>query len=174
MIPKKTPEVVVITGASAGVGRATAVPFARRGAHIGLLARGRAGLEGARRDVERLGGKALVLPTDVADRRSGRSGGGGGREPFGPIDVWVNDAMCSVFSPVKEMTPAEYRRVTEVTYLGSVYGTLAALEADAAARPRRSSSRSARRWRTAASRCSRPTAPPSTPSRASATRCTAS
>ena len=121
-------EVVVITGASAGVGRATVREFARHGAKIGLLARGSAGLEGAKRDVERLGGEALVLPTDVADADQVEAGAAAVENQFGPIDVWVNDAMASVFSPVKEMKPEEYRRVTEVTYLGFVYGTLAALK----------------------------------------------
>lgn len=122
------PEVVVITGASAGVGRATARAFARRGAHIGLLARGRDGLEGARREVEELGGKALVLPTDVADAAQVEAAAARVEEEFGPIDIWVNNAMVSVFSPVKQMTAEEYKRVTEVTYLGCVYGTLAALK----------------------------------------------
>src|SRR5256714_8626574 len=122
------PEVVVITGASAGLGRATARAFAREGAHIGLLARGRDGLEGARRDVERLGGRALILPTDVADADQVERAAEAVEREFGPIDIWVNNAMVSVFSPVKEMEPEEYRRVTEVTYLGVVYGTLAALK----------------------------------------------
>src|SRR5688572_3279640 len=124
----KTSEVVVVTGASAGVGRATVRAFARRGAHIGLLARGRDGLEGARRDVEALGGKALVLPTDVADAEAVEQAAEMVEREFGPIDVWINNAMVSVFSPVREMKPEEYRRVTEVTYLGVVYGTLAALK----------------------------------------------
>src|SRR5438105_10403994 len=128
MASARRAEVVVVTGASAGVGRATVRAFARQGAHIGLLARGRAGLEGARRDVERLGGKALVLPTDVADPDQVERAAAAVENELGPIDVWVNDAMCSVFSPAREMTPAEYRRVTEVTYLGFVYGTLAALK----------------------------------------------
>src|SRR5437763_12391613 len=122
------PEVVVITGASAGLGRATAKAFAQEGAHIGLLARGRDGLEGARRDVERLGGRALVLPTDVADAEQVERAAEAVEREFGPIDIWVNNAMVSVFSPVKEMKPEEYKRVTEVTYLGVVYGTLAALK----------------------------------------------
>ena len=121
------PEVIMITGASAGVGRATARAFARRGAHVGLLARGREGLEGARRDVEELGGRALAVPTDVADPGQVEAAASAVEEAFGPIDVWVNNAMVSVFSPVKQMEPEEYRRVTEVTYLGTVYGTLAAL-----------------------------------------------
>ncbi len=122
------PEVVVVTGASAGVGRAIVRAFAKRGAHIGLLARGRAGLEGARKDVEELGGKALVIPTDVADPDQVEAAAEKVEQTFGPIDIWVNDAMVSVFSPAKEMKPEEYKRVTEVTYLGQVYGTLAALK----------------------------------------------
>jgi len=122
------PEVVVITGASAGLGRVTARAFAREGAYIGLLARGRDGLEGARRDVEGLGGRALALPTDVADAEQVERAAEVIEREFGPIDVWINNAMVSVFSPVKEMKPEEYRRVTEVTYLGVVYGTLAALK----------------------------------------------
>jgi NAD(P)-dependent dehydrogenase (short-subunit alcohol dehydrogenase family) len=124
----KNPEVVVITGASAGVGRATARYFARRGAHIGLLARGRDGLEGARRDVEAAGGQALALPADVSSATQVEEAAAAVEQRFGAIDVWINNAMVSVFSPVKEMTPAEFKRVTEVTYLGCVYGTLAALK----------------------------------------------
>jgi len=120
-------QVVVVTGASAGIGRATVLAFARRGASIGLLARGRAGLEGARRKVEEAGGSALVLPTDVADPAQIEAAAAAVEERLGPIDVWVNNAMVSVFSPVNETTPEEFRRVTEVTYLGAVYGTLAAL-----------------------------------------------
>lgn len=121
------PEVVVITGASAGVGRATVQAFARRGAHVGLLARGKDGLEGARREAERLGGKGLVLPTDVSDAEQVERAATAVEDAFGPIDTWINDAMVSVFSPVKEMTAEDYRRVTEVTYLGTVHGTLSAL-----------------------------------------------
>jgi NAD(P)-dependent dehydrogenase (short-subunit alcohol dehydrogenase family) len=127
MAGRKKPEVVVVTGASAGLGRAIVKAFARRGARLGLLARGRDGLEGARRDVEALGGQGLVLPTDVADPEAIEAAARSVEEAFGPIDVWVNDAMVSVFSPVKEMTAADYRRVTEVTYLGYVYGTQTAL-----------------------------------------------
>src|SRR5215212_6513550 len=121
------PEVVVVTGSSAGVGRATAVAFAKRGARVGLLARGRGGLKGARAEVESAGGKALLVPTDVSDAGAVERAARRIEEEFGPIDVWVNNAMTSVFSPVKEMTPDEFRRVTEVNYLGYVYGTLAAL-----------------------------------------------
>jgi NAD(P)-dependent dehydrogenase (short-subunit alcohol dehydrogenase family) len=123
----KNPEIVVITGASAGVGRATVRAFAEQGAHIGLIARNREALENARQEVEALGGRALVLPTDVADDQAVEAAAARVEEELGPIDVWVNDAMCSVFSPVKEMKPEEYRRVTDVTYLGYVWGTLAAL-----------------------------------------------
>src|SRR5215210_3212184 len=126
-IPTKRPEVVVITGASAGVGRATVREFARRGAHIALIARGREGLEGARREVERAGGRAIVLPLDVADADAVEQAAELTERELGPIDVWVNNAMLSVFSPVRQMRAEEYRRVTEVTYLGYVYGTLSAL-----------------------------------------------
>lgn len=123
----KQPQVVVITGASAGVGRATARAFARKGARIGLLARGHEGLQAAQAEVEELGGQALALPTDVADPAQVEAAAQQVEETFGPIDIWVNDAMASVFSPFKEMTPEEFKRVTEVTYLGFVYGTMAAL-----------------------------------------------
>lgn len=120
--------VVVITGASAGVGRATVQAFAREGARIGLIARGRAGLEGASRDVERAGSQAIVLPLDIADAGAVEEAAARVEQEFGPIDVWVNNAMTSVFSPIKQMTPDEFKRVTDVTYLGCVYGTLAALK----------------------------------------------
>src|ERR1051326_2721781 len=122
------PQVVVITGASAGVGRATARAFAAQGAHIGLIARGKDGLEGAHQDVESLGGKALVLPCDVANADRVEAAAALVEQTFGPIDIWVNNAMVSVFSPVNEMTAWEFKRVTDVTYLGVVYGTLAALK----------------------------------------------
>jgi NAD(P)-dependent dehydrogenase (short-subunit alcohol dehydrogenase family) len=121
------PRIVVITGASAGVGRATAVAFARRGARVALLARGQEGLDAAARDVEAAGGAALVIPTDVADPAQVDRAAATVEERWGAIDVWINNAMASVFSPVARMTPEEYRRVTEVTYLGAVHGTLAAL-----------------------------------------------
>src|SRR5436309_2826223 len=124
----KKNEVVVITGASAGVGRATVREFARHGALIGLVARGRDGLEAAKKEVEELGGRALVLPCDVADTAAVDAAADQVEHELGPIDIWINNAMVSVFSPVKEMTPEEYRRVTEVTFLGCVYGTLAALK----------------------------------------------
>jgi short-subunit dehydrogenase len=124
---KNRPEVVVITGASAGVGRAVVREFAKEKAWIGLIARGKDGLEGAKREVEEAGGRALVLPTDVANADQVESAAERVERELGPIDVWVNDAMVSVFSPVKELTADDARRVTEVTYLGVVYGTMAAL-----------------------------------------------
>ncbi|HEX7126504.1 MAG TPA: SDR family NAD(P)-dependent oxidoreductase, partial [Thermodesulfobacteriota bacterium] len=111
------PEVVVVTGASAGVGRAVVRRFARDGARIGLLARGPDGLEAARREVEELGGRAHVVPTDVSDAEAVERAAASVEETLGPIDVWVNDAMVSVFAPFREMTADEFRRVTEVTYL---------------------------------------------------------
>ena len=120
-------EVVVITGASAGVGRATAQAFGKRKAHVALIARGREGLEGAKREIEALGGEAIVLPLDVADHDAVDQAASEVERTFGPIDIWINNAMLSVFSPIMEMQPDEYRRVTEVTYLGYVWGTLAAL-----------------------------------------------
>ena len=121
-------EVVVITGASAGVGRATARAFARRGARIGLLARGKDGLEGARADVEKAGGEALVIPTDVAHSKDVEAAAEAVEKKFGHIDIWVNNAMTTVFSRLKDITPEEFKRATEVTYLGTVYGTMAALK----------------------------------------------
>jgi len=123
-----TSEVVVITGASAGVGRATARNFARHGARIALLARGTDGLEAAQRDVQELGGTAIVIPVDVANPEQVEATAARVEIDLGKIDIWINNAMASVFSPIKEMTPEEFRRVTEVTYLGYVYGTLAALK----------------------------------------------
>src|SRR5438034_5614479 len=121
-------DVVVITGASAGVGRATARKFARHGARIALLARGTDGLEAAQREVEELGGTAIVVPVDVANAEQVEAAAARIEIDLGKIDIWINNAMTSVFSPIKEMTPEEFRRVTEVTYLGCVYGTLAALK----------------------------------------------
>ncbi|HEY6843445.1 MAG TPA: SDR family NAD(P)-dependent oxidoreductase, partial [Thermoanaerobaculia bacterium] len=118
-------EVVVVTGASAGVGRATAQAFGKRGARVALIARGRKGLEGAKRDVEAAGGEAIVLPLDTSDHDAVENAASEVEKKFGPIDIWVNNAMLSVFSPIMDMQPDEYRRVTEVTYLGYVWGTLA-------------------------------------------------
>jgi NAD(P)-dependent dehydrogenase (short-subunit alcohol dehydrogenase family) len=121
-------EVVVITGASAGVGRAIARRFASDGARIALIARSRDALDGAREDVEEAGGQALVLPCDVADWDAVESAARATEEALGPIDVWINNAMTTVFAPFGEIEPDEYRRATEVTYLGTVWGTKAALE----------------------------------------------
>lgn len=118
---------VVITGASAGVGRAVALAFGRRGWCVALLARGRRGLEGAKRDVEAAGGQAILLPADVADPEAVDSAADAVVTAWGGFDVWVNNAMATVFAPADEITPAEFKRVTEVTYLGQVHGTLAAL-----------------------------------------------
>ena len=120
-------QIVVVTGASAGVGRAVVRAFAREGADVGLLARGVDGLQAARREVEAAGGRALVLPTDVADAQQVDAAAERVERDLGPIDVWVNNAMVSVFSPVRELQADEVKRVTEVTYLGVVYGTMAAL-----------------------------------------------
>jgi NAD(P)-dependent dehydrogenase (short-subunit alcohol dehydrogenase family) len=122
------PRTVVVTGASAGVGRATAIAFAQNGCNVALIARGSEGLEGARRDVEAAGGRALVLPLDVADADAVFTAADQVVAEWGAIDVWVNDAMVTIFAPVKDITPKEFRRVTEVTYLGQVHGTMAALK----------------------------------------------
>ncbi|HEX2226247.1 MAG TPA: SDR family oxidoreductase [Candidatus Binatia bacterium] len=122
------PEVVVITGASAGVGRAVAREFAKDKARIGLLARNREALEIARAEVKQAGGEALVLPTDVANAEQVEAAAETVEKELGAIDIWINNAMVSVFSPVKEMRAEEFKRVTDVTYLGTVYGTLAALK----------------------------------------------
>ena len=119
--------VIVVTGASAGLGRAIVREFAKEKASIGLISRNPQALEAAKLEVEAAGGKALVLPLDVADADAVEAAATRVEEAFGPIDVWVNDAMASVFSPIKEMQATEYKRVTEVTYLGYVYGTLSAL-----------------------------------------------
>lgn len=120
--------VVVVTGASAGVGRAVVNEFARQGAHIGLIARGRDRLDAAKREVEEAGGKALVLPADVADAKQVDEAAERVEQELGPIDVWVNVAMTTIFAPFLEITPDEFKRATEVTYLGQVYGTMAALK----------------------------------------------
>jgi NAD(P)-dependent dehydrogenase (short-subunit alcohol dehydrogenase family) len=120
-------QTVVITGASAGIGRATARLYGERGANVGLIARGQAGLDGAVRDVEEGGGKALAVSADVADFAQVQDAARQLEEFFGPIDVWINVAFTSVFSPFAEISAEEFRRVTEVSYLGFVHGTMAAL-----------------------------------------------
>ncbi|HEY9773496.1 MAG TPA: SDR family oxidoreductase [Planktothrix sp.] len=124
----KHQRVIVVTGASAGLGRAIVHEFARPGVKIGLIARDEDGLRAAAREVQDLGGTALVLPLDVADADAVEAAATQVEETLGPIDVWVNNAMVSVFSPVKEMNAAEFKRVTDVTYLGYVHGTLSALK----------------------------------------------
>jgi NAD(P)-dependent dehydrogenase (short-subunit alcohol dehydrogenase family) len=121
------PQTVVVTGASAGVGRAVARAFAARGARIGLVARGADGLAGAAAEVEAAGGQALILPTDVADPQAVEAAAARTEDRFGAIEVWVNVAMATIFAPVDQISPEEFRRATEVTYLGSVYGAMAAL-----------------------------------------------
>jgi NAD(P)-dependent dehydrogenase (short-subunit alcohol dehydrogenase family) len=120
-------QTVVVTGASGGIGRATARAFGARGATVGLVARGEEGLEGAAKEVERAGGRAVVLPTDVADPDQVFAAVERMEDEAGPIDVWVNVAFSSVFAPFDQISPAEYRRTTEVTYLGYVYATQAVL-----------------------------------------------
>src|SRR3954471_8573845 len=120
-------ETVVITGAAGRVGRAAARAFGKRGANVGLLARGVEGLEAAAREVAQEGGAALVLPVDVADAQAVERAAAAVEERFGPIDIWINCAMATIFSPFADLAPDEYRRATEVTYLGYVYGTMAAL-----------------------------------------------
>jgi len=120
-------DVVVITGASGGVGRATARRFAKDGAKIALLARGRGGLEAAAREVEELGSRALVLPTDVADADQVEAAAEATEEKLGPIDIWINAAMATIYAEFLDVEPDEYRRATEVTYHGMVWGTRAAL-----------------------------------------------
>lgn len=121
------PPTVVITGASAGLGRAIAHELARKGARVGLIARDEDALQKTAEEVEELGGEAMVQALDVSDDGAVEAAASAIEERFGPIDVWVNNAMVSVFSPVKEMEAKEYRRVSEVNYLGCVHGTLAAL-----------------------------------------------
>jgi NAD(P)-dependent dehydrogenase (short-subunit alcohol dehydrogenase family) len=126
---RKMPGIVAITGASAGVGRAVVHEFARAGWRIALIARDAQALEEVRCEVEKLGGSAIVVPADVADAEAVFAAADTIERSFGGIDVWINDAMLTVFAPVWKMTPEEFRRVTEVTYLGFVHGTMAALRA---------------------------------------------
>jgi len=125
--PTDEPRIVVVTGASGGVGRATAIEFAGQGATVALLARGEKGLEAAAEDVTRAGGRALPIVTDVSDADAVFAAAQRVEDEQGPISVWVNAAFSSVFAPFHQISPEEYRRVTEVSYLGYVYGTMAAL-----------------------------------------------
>ena len=124
---RSRPQVVVVTGASAGVGRATAVAFAERGDRVALLARGSAGLEAAAADVRAAGGTPLALPVDVADAEAVEAAAQRIETELGPIDVWVNNATTTVFGRVSAIAFEEFQRATEVTYLGAVWGTTAAL-----------------------------------------------
>ena len=121
-------EVVVVTGASAGLGRAIVREFARHGARLGLIARDHDRLEHTVREVVRLGGEAVALPADVADAEQVNNAAAEVEQRFGPIDIWINNAMTTIFAPFLEITAEEYRRATEVTYLGAVWGTMAALK----------------------------------------------
>jgi NAD(P)-dependent dehydrogenase (short-subunit alcohol dehydrogenase family) len=120
--------VVVVTGASAGVGRATAVEFGRRGDRVALLARGIKGLEAAAREVEQAGGTALPIVADVAEYDQVEAAAARVEEELGPIDIWVNNAFSAVFAPFTKITMEEFHRTTDVTYLGYVHGTKAALD----------------------------------------------
>ena len=164
------PETVVITGASAGVGRATAHAFAARGAQVALIARGTQGLQAAAAEVEKRGGKALALPLDIADPDAVEAAAERVENQFGPIDIWVNCAMATIFAPFHRISPEEYRRATEVTYLGFVYGTMAALKR---MRPRNRGTivQVGSALATGRYRCSRPIAAPSSRSAALPTAC---
>jgi NAD(P)-dependent dehydrogenase (short-subunit alcohol dehydrogenase family) len=126
-VANSQPKTAVVTGASAGVGRAIALSLARRGWSVGLIARGADGLKGAKREVEDQGSQALILQCDVSDSTSVSAAADEVARAWGGIGLWINNAMATIFSPFAEITPEEFRRVTEVTYLGQVYGTMAAL-----------------------------------------------
>jgi NAD(P)-dependent dehydrogenase (short-subunit alcohol dehydrogenase family) len=121
-------QVVVITGASAGIGRATAALFGARGAKVGLIARGKLGLDGVTREVQQAGGQAFAVEADTSDFDQVNAGATRLEEALGPIDVWINVGFASIFAPFSQIDPDEFRRVTEVSYLGFVYGTRVALD----------------------------------------------
>lgn len=123
----ETRQTVVVTGASAGIGRATAVAFARQGARVALLARGMPGLRAAQREIEAAGGQALALPVDLCDSAQIEAAADEVERSFGPIDVWVNNAMATLYAPLDAIDPADFRRATELCYFGTVWGTMAAL-----------------------------------------------
>ena len=124
---RQRPQVIVVTGASGGVGRAVVRMLAQRGARVGLLARGRDGLNGAKREVEQEGGRGLVIPTDVSKFDQVEAAASQVEREFGPIDVWINNAMVSMYSPFMSMQPDEFSHIVEVTFLGNVHGTRCAL-----------------------------------------------
>jgi short-subunit dehydrogenase len=126
-LARNEPDIVIITGASAGVGCATALRFGRAGARVGLIARDGKALNEVKREIEQLGGKAAVAAVDVADHEALLEAAKKLESELGPVNIWINDAMVTVFSPVSEITPEEFKRVTEVSYLGFVYGSKAAL-----------------------------------------------
>ena len=161
--------ITVVTGASAGVGRATVRELAERGFDVAVLARGTAGLEAAVADVERRGGRALAVPTDVSRFDEVDAAASRIEEELGPIDVWINNAMTTVFAPLSETGPDDFRRALEVTLFGQVWGTKAAL---ARMRPRDAGVvvNVGRRWPSWGSRSRPPTAPPSSPVGASSSR----
>src|SRR5438067_6543942 len=121
-------EVAVVTGASSGIGRAVARELASRGCAVAMVARSREGLEAAARDVSELGGRAAIMTADISDPSTAEELASLAERELGPISVWINNAMVTVLSPATCMEPSEYRRVTEVNYLGTVYGTLIALK----------------------------------------------
>jgi NAD(P)-dependent dehydrogenase (short-subunit alcohol dehydrogenase family) len=121
-------ETVVVTGASSGIGRATVRRFAAPGVRLALIARGRDGLDAARREAESAGAQALSLPTDVADAEAVDAAAQAVEEALGPIDIWINSAMATVFACFKDVTADEFRRANEVTYFGSIWGIQAALK----------------------------------------------
>ena len=127
----------MVTGASAGVGRAIAVGFGKRGWQVAVIARGYEGLESAKQEIEATGGKALAIQADVADADALMRAADQVELELGPIDVWVNNAMVTIYANITDIAPEEFHQVTQVTYLGQVYGTLAALETHASAKPRR-------------------------------------
>ncbi len=127
-IDMKDRRIVVVTGASAGIGRATALAFGRRGWRVALLARGIEGLRAAQEEIHAAGGEAMIIPTDVADHRQVEAAAERVEREWGPINVWVNNAMATIFGAFLQITPDEFRRATEVTYLGAVWGTYAALK----------------------------------------------
>src|SRR4051794_40126500 len=166
---KSRAEVVVVTGATSGIGRAIARAFAADGAAVALLGRSQEGLDAVRAEVEAEGARAITVATDVADSDRVDAAATIVEETLGPIDVWVNNAMVTIFAPFDEIAPEEYRRATDVTYLGTVWGPARRSRGWCRAITARWC-RWGPRWPTAASRCRRRIAARSTRSRASRSR----